>query len=96
MNEKKLGFGMMRLPSLDPHDPSKIDIEETKKMVDAFLKEVLLILILHGCIVDFKVKMPSKMLWFHAILEIALLWLQNYILDLLKQRKIVIKYSISS
>ncbi len=38
MNEKKLGFGMMRLPSLDPHDPSKIDIEETKKMVDAFLK----------------------------------------------------------
>lgn len=35
---KKLGFGLMRLPSLDPDDASKIDIEETKRMVDAFLE----------------------------------------------------------
>ena len=35
---KKLGFGLMRLPSLDPNDPSKIDLEETKKMVDTFLE----------------------------------------------------------
>ena len=36
--EKKLGFGMMRLPSVDPNDPSKIDIEQVSKMVDLFLE----------------------------------------------------------
>ena len=36
---KKLGFGLMRLPSLDPNDPSKIDIEQVKKMVDLFLEK---------------------------------------------------------
>lgn len=35
---KKLGFGLMRLPSLDVNDPSKIDIEQVKKMVDIFLE----------------------------------------------------------
>ena len=29
--EKKLGFGLMRLPQLDPADASKIDIEQMKK-----------------------------------------------------------------
>lgn len=38
MSMKKLGFGLMRLPSLDPNDPSKIDLELTKKMVDTFLE----------------------------------------------------------
>lgn len=38
MSKKKLGFGLMRLPSLDPNDPSKIDIEQTKKMVDTFIE----------------------------------------------------------
>ena len=33
---KKLGFGLMRLPKVEGDD-SKIDIEQTKKMVDAFL-----------------------------------------------------------
>ncbi len=37
MTEKKLGFGLMRLPSLDENDPSKIDMELTKAMVDEFL-----------------------------------------------------------
>lgn len=37
-NSKKLGFGLMRLPSLDPNDPSKIDLELTKKMVDTFIE----------------------------------------------------------
>lgn len=36
--QKKLGFGLMRLPSTDPADPSKIDIELAKKMVDQFLE----------------------------------------------------------
>lgn len=39
MSTKKLGFGLMRLPSLDPNDPSNIDLELTKKMVDTFLGE---------------------------------------------------------
>lgn len=39
MSEKKLGFGLMRLPSLDPNDPSKIDLEQTKQMVDIFIEK---------------------------------------------------------
>lgn len=38
MSQKKLGFGLMRLPSLDDNDPSKIDIEQTKKMIDTFIE----------------------------------------------------------
>ena len=34
---KKLGFGMMRLPQLDPQDPSKVDVEQVKQMVDLFM-----------------------------------------------------------
>ncbi len=34
---KKLGFGLMRLPLLDPDDEKSIDIETVKKMADAFL-----------------------------------------------------------
>ena len=35
---KKLGFGLMRLPLLDENDGASIDIELTKKMVDAFIE----------------------------------------------------------
>ncbi len=35
---KKLGFGLMRLPLLNPDDSSSIDIETTKKMVDTFIE----------------------------------------------------------
>ncbi len=38
MSTKKLGFGLMRLPSLDENDASKIDIETVKKMVDNFIE----------------------------------------------------------
>ena len=38
MSAKKLGFGLMRLPSLDPNDPSKIDLEQVKFMVDTFIE----------------------------------------------------------
>ena len=38
MNQKKLGFGLMRLPLLDPQNAGSIDIEQTKKMVDTFLE----------------------------------------------------------
>lgn len=37
-NNKKLGFGLMRLPLLDANDATSIDIEQTKKMVDTFLE----------------------------------------------------------
>ncbi len=36
--EKKLGFGLMRLPLTDPSDPSKIDIPQLEQMVDTFLE----------------------------------------------------------
>ncbi len=38
MAVKKLGFGTMRLPLLNPDDPATIDIEQTKVMVDKFLE----------------------------------------------------------
>ena len=37
MKENLLGFGLMRLPSLDPSDASKIDLELSKKLVDMFI-----------------------------------------------------------
>ena len=37
MDTKKLGFGLMRLPSLDPNDPGKIDMEQTCRMTDTFI-----------------------------------------------------------
>ena len=37
MSAKKLGFGLMRLPQLDPNDAGKIDIEQLKQMVDMFI-----------------------------------------------------------
>ena len=39
MSKKKLGFGLMRLPLLDPKDDSSIDMEQMKQMVDSFLEQ---------------------------------------------------------
>lgn len=36
--EKKLGFGMMRMPLNDPNNPADVDIEQVKKMVDLFME----------------------------------------------------------
>ena len=38
MSDKKLGFGMMRLPLTDKNDEGSIDIELTKAMVDTFME----------------------------------------------------------
>lgn len=35
---KKLGFGLMRLPQLDPDDWTKVDWETTKQMVDRYME----------------------------------------------------------
>lgn len=34
----KLGFGCMRLPLRDPHDPQSVDLEQFKQMVDVFVE----------------------------------------------------------
>ena len=34
---EKFGFGMMRLPQLDDNDPTKVDIEQVKQMVDVYM-----------------------------------------------------------
>ena len=39
MNAKKLGFGLMRLPLLAQNDDSSVDMEQMKRMVDAFLDQ---------------------------------------------------------
>ena len=36
---KKLGFGFMRLPLLNPSDDTSIDLEQVKKMVDVFMEK---------------------------------------------------------
>ena len=35
---KKLGFGCMRLPLTNPDDPTSVDLEQVKAMVDLFLE----------------------------------------------------------
>ncbi|MBQ0083386.1 MAG: aldo/keto reductase, partial [Clostridiales bacterium] len=35
---KKLGFGLMRLPLTNENDESSVDIEKFKKMVDIFME----------------------------------------------------------
>ena len=35
--EKKFGFGLMRLPLLDPNDDASVDVEQVKEMVDLFI-----------------------------------------------------------
>lgn len=38
MDVKKLGFGLMRLPQTDPDDPTSIDMEHSRRMVDLFME----------------------------------------------------------
>ena len=35
---KKLGFGLMRMPLLDPSNDASVDVEQVKKMVDIFIE----------------------------------------------------------
>lgn len=37
--EKKLGFGLMRMPQNDPNDPADVDIEQVKEMIDLFMEK---------------------------------------------------------
>ncbi|MCR5295427.1 MAG: aldo/keto reductase [Lachnospiraceae bacterium] len=39
MNAKKLGFGFMRMPLLDPNDQTSIDVPQLEKMVDRFFEK---------------------------------------------------------
>ena len=39
MPKKKLGFGLMRMPLLDPNDSSAVDVEQVKQMVDLFMEK---------------------------------------------------------
>ncbi len=34
---KKLGFGLMRMPQTDPNDAASVDVEQVKQMVDLFM-----------------------------------------------------------
>lgn len=36
---KKLGFGLMRMPTLDKNNAADVDIEQVKKMVDVFMEK---------------------------------------------------------
>lgn len=37
-SERKIGFGLMRLPLSNANDAGSIDLGQTKKMVDSFLE----------------------------------------------------------
>ena len=34
---KKLGFGLMRLPVINPNNAANVDVEQVKRMVDLFI-----------------------------------------------------------
>ncbi len=36
---KQLGFGLMRMPQLDPNNAADVDVEQVKKMVDLFMEK---------------------------------------------------------
>ena len=36
---KKFGFGLMRMPRLDPDNAAAVDVEQVKKMVDLFMSK---------------------------------------------------------
>ena len=36
--EKKLGFGLMRMPTVDPNNDADVDVEQVKAMVDHFIR----------------------------------------------------------
>ena len=38
MPKKKLGFGLMRMPLLDPNNAASVDVEQVKQMVDMFME----------------------------------------------------------
>ncbi len=38
-SKKKLGYGLMRLPTTDPNDAGSVDIDKVKDLVDAFISE---------------------------------------------------------
>lgn len=39
MEPKKLGFGFMRLPLNDPHNPKAVDIKQVQQMTDTFIEQ---------------------------------------------------------
>ena len=69
---KKLGFGLMRLPLLDENDGASIDIELTKKMVDAFIENGFTYFDTAWMYLDLPVKMQQKRFWLKDILEIVI------------------------
>ena len=69
---KKLGFGLMRLPLLDENDGASIDLELTKKMVDAFIKNGFTYFDTAWMYCGFAVKMQQKRFWLKDILEIVI------------------------
>lgn len=56
MEQKKLGFGCMRLPLTDPEDQKSIDLEQMCRMTDTFLEKGFTYLIRHICIMIMPVK----------------------------------------
>ncbi|MFQ9073752.1 MAG: aldo/keto reductase [Faecalibacillus faecis] len=87
MSQKKLGFGLMRLPSLDPNDASKIDIEQTKKMVDTFIEKGFTYFDTAWMYCGFASENAAKKHLYHVTQEMLIHLQQNYIQVLLKQKK---------
>ena len=86
MSQKKLGFGLMRLPSLDPNDASKIDIEQTKKMVDTFIEKGFTYFDTAWMYCGFASENAPKKHLYHVTEEMLIHLQQNYIQVLLKQK----------
>ena len=44
--DKKLGFGAMRLPLIDPDDPKRIDLDQICRMVDLYMEGVVSVILI--------------------------------------------------
>lgn len=40
---KKLGFGLMRMPTIDKTNAADVDLEQVKRMVDLFMAKAALV-----------------------------------------------------
>ena len=56
MSDKKLGFGLMRLPLTNPEDEKSVDMPVLKSMVDTFMERGSHTLTQHTCTIILKAK----------------------------------------
>lgn len=94
--EKKLGFGLMRLPLNNKSDDADINIEEMKKMVDMFIERGFTYFDTAWMYNGFNSENAAKEALTSVTQEKAIPWQQSYMPDSLIHLKTEIRYLMSS